>query len=90
MTIRVEFYGIPRQRAGVAEAEVPVQGTLRLRELLAQLAERYPKFAAECLADDGLRPGYVANINGQQFVRASEARLQDNICLLIMSADAGG
>ena len=90
MAIRVEFFGIPRHRAGVASVVVPIAGPISLEAVLGRLAAEFPDFAAECLAGDHLRSSYVANIDGQQFVRDPNTQLADNSCLLIMSADAGG
>ncbi len=64
--------------------------TMRLDELLRAVADRCPEWAAECLEGDGLRPGYLANINGQRFVRDPRTSVRCGDELLIMSADAGG
>ncbi len=90
MTIRVEFYGIPRQRAGAACTVLPLPGPVSLETVIRHLAAQFPTLAAECLQENSLQPGYVANIDGQQFVRDPQTQLPDNTCLLIMSADAGG
>lgn len=90
MTIRVEFYGIARQRAGAAFTLLPLPGPVSLETVIHHLAARFPSLAAECLQENGLQPGYVANIEGQQFIRDPNTQLADNACLLIMSADAGG
>lgn len=87
MTITVELFGIPRQRAGVAVAEA--QGT-RLDEVLADLARRFPHLAEACFAEGRLRSGYLANLNGSRFVSEPDTRLQPGDALLILSADAGG
>jgi molybdopterin converting factor small subunit len=84
--MRVEFYGISRQRSGVAERHVQA-GTLG--ELLATLAAEYPSLA-ELIADNRLHPALAANLNGDRFVRDPHTPLADDDCLLILSADAGG
>ena len=68
MVIRVEFFGIPRHRAGVASAVLPITGPASLGTVMGRLAAEFPDFAAECLQDQQLRSSYVANIDGQQFV----------------------
>ena len=87
MSIRVELFGIPRDRAGVAEttAEGP-----DLAGVLADLAVRFPGLAESCFDGPHLRPGYVANVNGDQFVSDPHTLLRAGDALLILSADAGG
>lgn len=85
---RVEFYGIPRQRTGVAATTAA--GTT-LGELLLDLSSRFPKFAAECTTRNGeLSLQVTANIGGQQFVRDPDTPLAEDDIVLILSADAGG
>lgn len=87
MSVTVEFYAIPRQRAGVASIDAPA-GTLG--GILVDVGRRLPAFAMECLDGDRLKGGYIANINGQQFIRDAGAELRDGDSLLILSADLGG
>ena len=84
--MRVEFFGVSRQRSGVAELHVQA-GTLG--ELLSTLAAAYPSFG-ELIDGDRLHPVLAANLNGDRFVRDPETPLRDHVCLLILSADAGG
>ena len=87
MLIRVELFGIPRERAGTAITEA--QGT-RLDEVLSDLARRFPRLAEACFLDGRLQPGYLANLNGQRFVSDPSTALVAGDSLLILSADAGG
>ena len=87
MAIQVEFYGIPRQRAGVATA---LAGGPRLKDVLAQLENEFPGLKGTCINDGQLLPGYVANLSGEDFVTDPETKLSDNESVLILSADAGG
>ena len=90
-SIRIEFYGIPRQRAGVAETAIDLaEPSLDLATILTVLAERYPDFGRDCVFAGRLRTGYLANVSGEQFVTDPTLRLQAGDCLLIMTADAGG
>ena len=68
MSIIVELFGIPRQRAGVAKTEAA--GT-RLDEVVADLAERFPRLAEECFAGRGLKPGTLANLQRLPMLRRS-------------------
>jgi molybdopterin converting factor small subunit len=90
-TITVEFYGIPRQRAGAASIclEADEAGT-SLASVLSQLAKAMPVLAESCFHGELLRSGYCANLNGDRFVSDPQTPLQPGDCLLILSADAGG
>lgn len=91
MEIVVEFYGIPRLRAGTPALSVGVgeQG-ITLRDLLIELGRRLPDWQTACLEQQELRPEYSANLEGQHFVTDQGQRLYGGQTLLIMSADAGG
>ena len=84
--MRVEFLGVPRERAGVAELEVQAD---TLGQLLAALVIRFPSLG-DLITADQLRPSVVANLNGDQFVSDPRTQLVENDCILILSADAGG
>jgi molybdopterin converting factor small subunit len=84
--MHVEFFGIPRERAGVSELEVDA-GTLG--ELLDALSSRFPSLR-ELLASDGVESSIAVNLNGDLFVRDPETRLAEDDHVLLLSADAGG
>lgn len=91
MSVHVEFYGIPRRRAGVAAVDVAHgRQWLMLAELLAELAEQFPELSADCLDSGRLREGVLANLNGERFVCEPEELVQAGDCVLLLSADAGG
>lgn len=85
--VQVEFFGIPRLRAGVGIVSVEATGT---HELLERLAERFPRFGETCLSGGELHREYLLNINGQRFTRAEEVELHEGDTVLILSADPGG
>lgn len=87
MTVRVEFYGIPRQRAGVEALEVEAA---TLGEVFTQLQRQLPALAADCFDEGRLAAGCIANINGRQFTRDANFPLQAGDAVLLLSADAGG
>lgn len=87
MPITVELFGIPRQRAGLAQTTA---SGARLDEVLADLAQQFPRLAEECIAGGQLRHGYLANLNGQRFIADPATPLAAGDALLILSADAGG
>lgn len=90
--IRIEFFGIPRQRAGVAEAVFDIDDgeEIELRRVFRKLTKQYPQLEDVCLADGNLARGYVANIDGKQFVADSKTTVRSESTIIIMSADAGG
>jgi molybdopterin converting factor small subunit len=84
--MHVEFFGVPRQRAGISELEVQAD---TLGQLLGTLAARIPSLG-EFISVDRLHPTFVANLNGDRFVDDPGTRLGEDDCVLILSADAGG
>lgn len=87
MAIRVEFYGIPRARAGVPSAES--RGN-NLGDVLVDLAERFPELSQSCIDGRELRQGYAANLDGRRFVTSPDTPLVDGETILFLSLDAGG
>ena len=87
VAVRVEFFGIPRQRAGVATAEVQCK---TLGDVLHELAVRFPAFGESCVERGKLKTGFLANINGERFTRDPSTRFRDGDAVLILSADVGG
>jgi molybdopterin converting factor small subunit len=84
--MQVEFLGIPRQRAGISQLEVPAD---TLGQLLRTLTAQIPTLG-EVIAGNRLHPSFVANLNGDRFVSDPSTSLSEDDCLLILSADAGG
>ena len=87
MPIRVEFYGIPRVRAGVAAVEVEAA---TLGEAVSAVSTRFPALADVCDPAGMLRPGYLANVNGNRFTSDPRTPLRDGEVVLILAADVGG
>ena len=87
--VRVEFFGMPRQRAGRAALDVEVD-VLTLGDVLADVARQLPEFAQQCLDGSRLKPGLLANLNGLRFTTDSQTPLADQDCVLILAADVGG
>lgn len=87
MSVRVEFYGIVRQRAGVESVDVEAA---TLGEALEQVGARLPELARHCLDKGHLRPGYLANVNGDRFTADLGTPLCAGDSVLVLSVDAGG
>jgi len=91
MKLRVEFYGIPRARSGVATIDLTFdRSSTTLRDVLTRLANEFPRFGSECLSNGVLRPEYSANRNGEIFLSRESAVLSEGDSLIILAADAGG
>jgi molybdopterin converting factor small subunit len=90
--VTVEFYGVPRSRAGVGSTELNLPSPkATLGALLQALAARFPAWGRACLDDQGrLSPAYLANVDGQCFLPGNDAPLRDGDVILIFAADAGG
>ena len=87
MLIEVEFFGIPRARAGVDK--VTASGEC-LGDVLVDLAARFPDLAEACIDDRHLSTGYTANLGGERFVTDPETTLSEGDTLLLLNLDAGG
>ena len=88
--MQVEFFGIPRERAGVPKLDIHAE---TLGQLLGALADRFPSFNAFVQTDGQgthLHPAFAANVNGERFVSDPATRLRESDSVLILSADAGG
>lgn len=87
MSITVEFYGIPRARAGTAAWQTHAA---TLEELLRAIGQQFPQLEGECVTDGRLVPGYTANLNAERFVTDPATPLRPGDSVLLLSADAGG
>ncbi|MCS6852369.1 MAG: MoaD/ThiS family protein [Gemmataceae bacterium] len=85
--IIVEFYGIPRRRAGRSELEVWA-GTVG--EALAAVERACPGLSGLIGPDGRLAPHYLLSADGRRFGLALSEPVRDGERLLLLSADAGG
>jgi hypothetical protein len=83
----VEFFGVPRVRAG--RAEMPVAAATA-GEALAAVAAECPALAGIRQADGRLAPQYLLSLDGERFVTDLAQPLRGGNRLLLLSADAGG
>jgi molybdopterin converting factor small subunit len=82
----IEFYGIPRERAG--RTELTVQAAT-VAEALAAVERHCPALHGLC-RDGGLAPHYRLSLEGKQFLTDMQQSLAGGARLLLLSADAGG
>jgi len=86
-SVSVEFFGVARSRAGVAQVMLDADC---LRDVLAHIQEQIPGLADLCIENGELTPGWLLNINGTAFTRDLNLPLMDGDSALLMPADAGG
>jgi len=85
-TATVEFFGIPRLRAGVAAVTVDAGS---LCAVLAAAAKACPGIAP--LMPDGLPgPHVVVSLDGDRFLTKPDESIPAGARVLLMAADAGG
>jgi molybdopterin converting factor small subunit len=87
VTVTVEFYGIPRQRAGRAEVHVSAR---TVAELLEAIEATCPGLGSLRRADGRLAPHFLLSLGGRAFIADPERELHAGERLLLLSADAGG
>ena len=91
MSIEIEFFGIPRLRAGVERTTVlPDESQTTLSAVLAAIATQCPDFARDCMHEGRLRDGYVVSVDGETFTRRDDLPVSSGQSILILSTDAGG
>ena len=83
----VEFFGVPRWKAGRAELAV-APGTLA--EVLAEVRARCPGLADLVTAGGRVSPHYLLSVDGVGFVSDPAQEIPAAARLLLLSADAGG
>lgn len=84
--VTVEFFGVPRWRAGRAELSVAAE---TLADLLTAIEAACPGLAG--LSRNGApAPHYLLSLDGRRFVSDPEERLVPGTRVLLLSADAGG
>jgi molybdopterin converting factor small subunit len=84
--VTVEFFGMPRQRAGRTELVLPA-GTVA--ETLAAIEEACPGLSG-LLHNGRVAPHYLLSLNGDRFLADARQRLRAGDRVLVLSADAGG
>ena len=83
----IEFFGIPRLRAGTNMAWLNAE---TVAQALRELGRLYPTLADDCLAVGNVPAAYRLSLNADRFVSDPETPLSDGDTLLLMSADVGG
>lgn len=89
--VDVEFYGVPRQRAGVDRVQLAfATSSVVAADVMDALLQRFPTLQNGCLEDGWLHASCTANVDGCDFISDPATPLSCGQTLLVMSADAGG
>lgn len=87
MSVRVEFFGLVRKRAGVAFLDVEADD---LGTAILMIGKQLPQLAESCFDGNRLQSGFIANLNGNEFTNDLTRTVNSGDSILILSADAGG
>ena len=90
ISVSVELFGAARMIARTQRLALALPPEATLAHVYAALAEQLPVLVGRVLDAEGLLSGYTCNINGLEFVRAPNAKINSGDKVLILSADAGG
>jgi molybdopterin converting factor small subunit len=86
-TVTVEFYGLPRARAGCPSVVV---SAATVGAALAAVVEACPSLVGLRQEDGRLSSQYLLSLDGERFLTDLDHPLQPGDRLLLLSADAGG
>ena len=90
ISVSVELFGVARLLAKTQIVPLTLAQGATLAHAYSALAEKLPALIGRVVSPAGLMSGYSCNINGLDFVRAADTKLNSGDKLLILSADAGG
>jgi hypothetical protein len=92
MTLTVEFLGLSRRLTQTKECLVDLEGQVSLRDVLRELASRFPGLLGPIIIPDtfDLSPSYLVNLDGRRAVTDPDIPLHDGQRLLFMFVEAGG
>jgi hypothetical protein len=85
--IVIEFYGVPRLRAGIGRMQIEASS---LGQALLELGRLCPALEELVLQRGTLLETYKLSLNGDRFVTDPMTPLTSGDVLLLLSADVGG
>jgi sulfur-carrier protein len=85
--IAIEFYGVPRLRAGTSLIKLAAS---TVGQALQELGRVLPALEGSDLQQGTLLEAYKLSLNSERFVSDPETPLHDGDVLLLLSADVGG
>jgi molybdopterin-guanine dinucleotide biosynthesis protein A len=86
-SVMVEFFGVPRLRAGLPGLEVRAGN---LGDALLELGHACPALLGTVLNGREVLAEYAVNLNGEQFIRDPATPLHKGDSLILLSIDVGG
>jgi len=92
LTCTVELFGVPRLLAKTKAVSLSLRQEATLSDVFSALAERLPVLAGRVINPESasLFSGYACNLNGLDFVRNPDAKINSGDRIFILAADAGG
>jgi molybdopterin-guanine dinucleotide biosynthesis protein A/molybdopterin converting factor small subunit len=90
--VTVELFGVARLLAKTKEVPLSLPPTATLSDVCQALAAEHPVLLGRVINPDrcSLLSGYACNINGLEFVKNFNAKVNPGDKIFILSADAGG
>jgi sulfur-carrier protein len=85
--IAIEFYGVPRLRAGTRLVRLEAS---TVGQALRELGRVCPALKDSVLRQETVHEVFKLSLNGDRFVSDPETPLSDGDTLLLLSADVGG
>jgi molybdopterin-guanine dinucleotide biosynthesis protein A len=90
LSVSVELFGVARMLAKTPLVSLDLAQGATLAQVFSSLADKFPVLVGRVINSEGLITGYTCNINGLNFVRAPDAKVNSGDKIFILSADAGG
>jgi molybdopterin-guanine dinucleotide biosynthesis protein A/molybdopterin converting factor small subunit len=92
IAVTVELFGVARLLAKIKEVPLSLPPQATLSDVCQALAAEHPVLLGRVINPDrsSLSSGYACNINGLEFIRSPDARVNPGDKIFILSADAGG
>ena len=90
LSVSVELFGVARMLAKTQHVSLDLAQGATLAQVFSSLADKFPVLVGRVINSEGLITGYTCNINGLNFVRAPDAKVNSGDKIFILSADAGG
>jgi molybdopterin converting factor small subunit len=85
--IAIEFYGVPRLRAGTSLMRLEAS---TVGQALRELGRVCPALVNSVLHGGAIHEAFKLSLNGDRFVSDPETPLSEGDTLLLLSADVGG
>lgn len=90
LSVSVELFGVARMLAKTQLVSLDLAQGATLAQVFSSLADKFPVLVGRVINSEGLITGYTCNINGLNFVRTPDAKVNSGDKIFILSADAGG